>query len=193
MANQLMVRTNAPRPPLRKGGRRSDQIARRQAGRVAKSAAFGGKTLSYRHGAGGSPVDVRVDGRELFDPLDLPSAKDRARRGRPLRFESNGVLARLRHVRLYRDVHYTQLGKNAVHGRTVRLGVNQGFVLGDNSANSEDSRFWPGDGAVPLEDFIGRAFLVHLPSRAATWQAGGRLWQCQLPDLERVRLAEIAG
>lgn len=132
-------------------------------------------------------LTLRVDGTDTFSPMDLPAAKQRASVDKPLCFESTGVLARFHHVRLYRDVHYTQVGKNAVRGHAAHLGVNQGFVLGDNSANSEDSRFWSGGGAVPLDNIIGRAFLVHLPSRAVAWQALGRQWQCQLPDLERVR------
>ena len=172
VAKKLMVRTTPPGPPFVRGG---------------EIKLLPGKRYHIEMALVDRRLTIRVNGRDLFDPVDLPPAKDRPGVERPLRFESHGVMARLHHVRLYRDVHYTQVGKNAVRGRTVRLGVNQTFVLGDNSANSEDSRFWRGAGVVPLEDFIGRAFLVHLPSRAASWQAWGRLWQCQLPNLERVR------
>ena len=132
-------------------------------------------------------LTMRVDGRDAFAPLDFPEARDRAPVVRPLHFTAHGVLARLHHVRLYRDVHYTQVGKNAVHGRAVRLGINQTFVLGDNSPNSEDSRFWPNQGMVPVTNLVGRAFLVHLPSRKAAWQAWGRQWHYQIPEWDRVR------
>jgi signal peptidase I len=132
-------------------------------------------------------LSFRVDGQDAFDALDLPGPKDRPDVERPMRFTANGVLARLHQVRLYRDVHYTQLGKNAVHGRAARLAIDQTFVLGDNSPNSEDSRFWPNHGAVPTANLVGRAFLVHLPSRIGAWQGWGREWRYQLPDWERVR------
>jgi signal peptidase I len=132
-------------------------------------------------------LTLRVDGRDVFAPLDLPELKERAPVDRPLRFTSRGVLIRLHHVRLYRDLHYTQMGKNAVHGRSVRLGVDQTFVLGDNSPNSEDSRYWPDRGAVPLENLVGRAFLVHLPARTASWYGGSGERQFQVPDWQRVR------
>src|SRR5205823_12062068 len=118
----------------------------------------------------------RVDGRDVFAPIDLPEAKERAAVIRPLRLTARGVFARLNHVRLYRDLHYSQLGKNAVHGRRVPLAIDQMFVLGDNSPNSEDSRFWPSQGAVLMSSLVGRAFLVHLPSRTAAWQGWGREW-----------------
>jgi hypothetical protein len=65
------------------------------------------------------------------------------------------VRATLHAFRLYRDVHYGQQGKQAVHGKMVRLGVDQYFFLGDNSPHSEDSRFWPDEGRVPWADLIG--------------------------------------
>ena len=133
-------------------------------------------------------VTFRIDGREVFPPVDLAPAKERASVIRPLRFGAEGVFARLHHVRLYRDLHYTQAGKNGVRGRSVRLPIDQTFVLGDNSANSEDSRFWRDQGAVPVSNFLGRAFLVHLPSAARDVEGLGVQWQVQLPDWPRVRL-----
>lgn len=133
-------------------------------------------------------LTVRVDGRDVFAPLDFAPATEREAVVRPLRLGADGVLFCLHHIRLYRDVHYTQVGKNAVRGRPVRLGIDQTFVLGDNSSNSEDSRFWPHQGAVPVDCLAGRAFLVHLPSQAVTWDAWGRHWRYQLPAWDRVRV-----
>ena len=87
-------------------------------------------------------LTLRIDGLDAFAPLDFPAAGQRDPVMRPLRLGADGVLAHWRHVRLYRDVHYTQAGQNAVHGTPLSLGADETFVLGDNSPNSEDSRFW---------------------------------------------------
>lgn len=119
-----------------------------------------------------------VDGR-LVHEADWPAPGRRRGVVRPFQLQADGVSLRLREFRLYRDVHYGQRGTNAVGGKAVHLGAEQYFVMGDNSPNSEDSRFWPDRGAVPAASLRGRPFLVHWPSRLS----GG--WQ--LPDAERVR------
>lgn len=67
----------------------------------------------------------------------------------------------LSHVAIYRDIHYTEsMGANSgVYGRATKvpfvLGKDEFFVLGDNSPNSEDCRWWsapgmPNKGIAPL-------------------------------------------
>jgi len=132
-------------------------------------------------------LTLRIDGKDAFTPFDFPLGKVRAPVMRPLRITADGVSVRFHHVKLYRDLHYTQAGKNAIHGCSVRLEKGDNFVLGDNSGNSEDSRYWPHQGIVPGTNLVGRAFLVHLPSRAVTLQGWGREWRYQILDWERVR------
>lgn len=132
-------------------------------------------------------VTMRLDGTEVFPPIDLPAASKRRAVNRPISLGVAGATAVFSNVRLYRDVHYTQAGRHAVRGKVVRLGPEQYFVMGDNSPNSEDSRFWSNHGAVPETDIIGHAFLVHFPSRIVSGSRGSRSWQCQVPDLSRVR------
>ncbi|MBM4070774.1 MAG: hypothetical protein FJ271_17740 [Planctomycetes bacterium] len=129
-------------------------------------------------------LTVHVDGQPLFSLVDLPPVRNRGVVSRPVSLGVCGATAEFRNVRLFRDVHYTQAGRNAVRGKVVRLGPDQYFVLGDNSPNSEDSRFWSDQGVLPGENILGKALAVHLPSRVIS---RGRSWQCQIPDWQRVR------
>ncbi len=99
---------------------------------------------------------LAIDGREPFAALDLPPATHRAPVTRPLLLGVKDGRVVVRHLRLYRDLHYTDTGRNAVRGQVVRLGPDQYFVLGDNSPLSEDSRFWPGNGTVSSAQLVGR-------------------------------------
>jgi len=62
------------------------------------------------------------------------------------------------------------------------LGRGEYFMLGDNSSNSEDSRYWSIPG-VPERNILGRPLLLHQPSRWTT--IGG--WDVQSIDWKRVR------
>jgi signal peptidase I len=121
-------------------------------------------------------ASLAVDGRQLFASLDRPSLAQRAEVVQPARIGARGVEVVVQHFRLYRDVHYTALGRYAV-GAPVRLGAAQYFVLGDNSPNSDDSRFWSDAAGRPRfvaeGDLLGKPFLLHLPT-ALRDGAGGR-------------------
>jgi signal peptidase I len=97
------------------------------------------------------------------------------------------VDVRIHNFQLYRDIHYTELGRHGFRS-PIRLGADEYFVLGDNSPNSDDNRFWTGpDGGpvpVPRKNFLGKPFLVHVPSRIVT---GGKQGEHQGLDWGRVR------
>ncbi|MHC4423704.1 MAG: S26 family signal peptidase, partial [Planctomycetota bacterium] len=88
----------------------------------------------------------------------------------------------LSHVAIFRDIHYTasksansRNAARAMEGKPFTLGKNEFFVLGDNSPNSLDSRWWSilgvGNnrreyraGVVPRDYLVGKALFVYWPS-----------------------------
>jgi signal peptidase I len=129
-------------------------------------------------------LTLALDGREAF-VLDLPPATKRKDVVRPVVLGGKGVRMVVRNFRLFRDVYYTRAGENALPGKAVRLGPEQYFVLGDNSPNSHDSRFWPEGGVVPAANVLGKPFLVHLPGRVLG--SAGSSGAVQATDWSRVR------
>ena len=86
----------------------------------------------------------------------------------------------LSHVAVFRDIHYTSESYNEIKGRATEkpfpLGDDEYFVLGDNSPNSEDCRWWRAEGIsnpplppyrvgiVPRDYLVGKALFVYWPS-----------------------------
>jgi len=87
----------------------------------------------------------------------------------------------LSHIAIFRDIHYISKksttspeGGRAIKGNPFALGKDEFFVLGDNSPNSEDGRWWsrPGignkgrtyrEGIVPRDYLVGKALFVYWP------------------------------
>jgi signal peptidase I len=131
-------------------------------------------------------VTFAMDGSCPFGVLDLPEAGRRPAVIRPFKLGTRGTRAVVKNVRLFRDIYYTEAGSNGTR-QVVSLGPAEYFVLGDNSPNSDDSRFWPKGGVVPEENFIGKPFLAHLPSRVVHVPGLGKSWERILPDWGRMR------
>ncbi len=88
----------------------------------------------------------------------------------------------LSHVAIFRDIHYTErkYANGPKEGRAIDkpfiLGEDEFFVLGDNSPNSEDCRWWTREGLankglsnyrvgiVPRDYLVGKALFVYWPS-----------------------------
>lgn len=131
-----------------------------------------------------------VDGSIVLGPLDFPADRPgTARRqgvARPLTYNWSGDQAVVRNIRLYRDVHYLPFG---VAAAGHRLGPAEYFALGDNTANSHDSRTWQVDGkpapGVPAAGLVGKPFLIHQSMRLARSPLGGPV---PVVDWDRLRL-----
>lgn len=113
----------------------------------------------------------------------------------------------LAHVAIFRDIYYTgdglsSRGARAVEGNPFTLGKDEFFVLGDNSPNSEDGRWWPQPavacrgweppraGIVPRYYMVGRALFVYWPSGFEfPWPQGLKAFLLQNARNPLVRLA----
>ncbi|HLW65046.1 MAG TPA: signal peptidase I [Gemmataceae bacterium] len=127
-------------------------------------------------------ISLAVDGREVIAPLDLPAVRERKPVSRPVWLGAKNVSVTVRSFRIFRDMHYTPTGRNAIY-EAWPLGPNEYFMLGDNSANSEDSRYWSTPG-VPASYLLGRPLLLHQPSHWTSIRPG---WDIQSVDWDRVR------
>lgn len=166
-----------------------------------------GRTLGPVHVDASQPVRLAlayVDGTARVEldghavpplMLDREITADMARRTAPqrsphIRIAAGRANLRLNHVRIDRDVYYTQPKHAAdrptfaTEGNPLTLGPDEYFVLGDNSPNSLDARvafarpdmdpvgphlkaaYARGEyqlGTVPADQMIGRAFFVYWP------------------------------
>jgi signal peptidase I len=60
----------------------------------------------------------------------------------------------------FKDVYYYNAGDYGAESKVVRVPADSYFALGDNSANSRDSRYW---GYIPRKNLIGRAMVIYWP------------------------------
>ena len=92
-----------------------------------------------------------------FD-TDLSSLEDYTKFSE-LKFGGENRDAVFKNISIFRDVYYTDAGEWGTR-KEIEIGNNEYFFLGDNSRNSNDSRFWK---IVPESNMVGKAFMVFWP------------------------------
>ncbi|HEY1066796.1 MAG TPA: signal peptidase I [Pirellulales bacterium] len=136
---------------------------------------------------------LAVEGRLCFAPYRWEPSGRAANSGvSPLAIGAQGPAVDVHELQVWRDVYYTDPYRRAGRPRGAvawgvdapyQLGPDEYFMLGDNSRYSEDSRLWPEGPGVPRSAMIGKAVVVHYPSRWMEW--GARSFH--VPDWERIR------
>lgn len=61
---------------------------------------------------------------------------------------------------IFNQRYYYNRGEFGEEGRKMQVPKESFFVLGDNSASSQDSRYW---GFVPRKNILGKAMLIYWP------------------------------
>ena len=127
-------------------------------------------------------LTLQYDTHTLMHDLGtaLGSLETRKEYGPEAAFFGAGQLT-LAHTAVFRDAYYTRGSRarrspRAVEGSAFQLNEDEFFVLGDNSPNSEDGRWWsepemvtrgqtpPRAGVVPRNYLVGKAMFVYWPS-----------------------------
>ncbi|MDP2938108.1 MAG: signal peptidase I [Candidatus Omnitrophota bacterium] len=61
---------------------------------------------------------------------------------------------------IFNQRYYYNRGEFGQEGRKIKIPEDNFFVLGDNSASSQDSRYW---GFVPRKNILGKALVIYWP------------------------------
>lgn len=89
---------------------------------------------------------------------DLSSFKDYTKFSE-LKFGGENTAAVFKNISIFRDIYYSDAGEWGTL-KPIEIGKKEYFFLGDNSRNSNDSRFWK---IVPESNMVGKAFMVFWP------------------------------
>jgi signal peptidase I len=104
------------------------------------------------------PEDTKKEGWTRANDIDAPAS-----------IGAKGQVSSVRHIKIHRDIYYTRSDSNDLTRADIFY-VQPGhyMCLGDNSAQSSDSREW---GVVPERLMLGKAVFVFFPV-ALEWKFG---------------------
>lgn len=122
-------------------------------------------------------LTVHLDGEPLVDAAyagnqpfrGVTSGGDRTSAPR-VAFGAEGGAVTFRGIRIGRDLHFAKGGSYAAD-EPLQLGLDEVFLLGDNSTDSADGRYF---GPVPLDRLVGEPAAVLQPWSAPRWLGRGR-------------------
>jgi len=63
---------------------------------------------------------------------------------------------------IFNQRYYYNRGEFGQEGKKIKITDDNFFVLGDNSASSQDSRYW---GFVPRKNILGKALVIYWPPK----------------------------
>ena len=104
------------------------------------------------------PEDKEKEGWTRANDIDAPAG-----------IGARGPVAAVKGIRLYRDVFYTRGGGDQTQADIYYVQPGHFLCLGDNSAQSSDSRKW---GTVPERLMLGKAVFVFWPALPAPNRVG---------------------
>lgn len=107
-----------------------------------------GTATDYPHPEPGPNDDVKPEGWTQKNDVDAPAS-----------IGAKGVV-KVSGVKLYRDIYYTRSGGDPAGADIYYVQPGHYMCMGDNSAQSSDSRTW---GAVPERLMLGKAVFVFWP------------------------------
>ena len=83
-----------------------------------------------------------------------------ARGGETVEIKDGNIFIDGRLLNIPGEVDYVNRGEYGKEGEKITVPTRHFYVLGDNSGNSKDSRYW---GFVPEKYLVGRAFIIFWP------------------------------